>query len=85
MVYDVNEGRIRLRAAMLPLIQEFSTKIEEKHLHIINEFVDNYEFPLALEWLYSVLIENSVVLTDHQYSFFKQLAFIMEVDLRAVK
>jgi hypothetical protein len=71
----------KLRRGILLLIEALAVDIGEKNKEILVDFVDNREFGVALEWLYSLIRENQILLSTDQNDLIQHLADLMNIKL----
>jgi len=78
---DHREHWPHLRNALSRLVEELSEKLDEKNRTTILDFIENNEFGVALEWLWSLVAEHSIRLTAKQRSEIQRLASDMKIAL----
>jgi hypothetical protein len=66
---------------MTPLVESLSAELQPKDKEILIDFIENYEYGVALEWLYSIVVERSIQLTLPQQQEIQRLAQRMGIDL----
>lgn len=81
---DRSEARQYLETSLTSLVGSMSTGLYDKNCEILIDFIENREFGVALEWLYSIVIERNLQLSKQQQSELRQLAEFMKVDLSKV-
>ena len=59
-----------------------STELDKHNRDLLDEFVENREFGIALEWRHSLIVERSIQLSLQQEKEIQRLAQLMEIDLR---
>ena len=59
-----------------------STELDKHNRDLLDEFVENREYGIALEWLHSLIVERSIQLSLQQEKEIQRLAQLMEIDLR---
>jgi hypothetical protein len=72
---------LEARGGLTGLLETLRPSLDENTLKLVQEFVANREFGIALEWLYSVVLERKIGLSAQQSKDFKELAKLMEMDL----
>jgi len=70
-----------LEKGLTELLETLKPNLDGDTFEIVKDFIDNREFRVALEWLYSYLIENNVQLSSQQLQTVRGLAKLMEIDL----
>ncbi len=73
-----DERRRFLERLCARLIENFADKIDRANLDTLNDFVQNYEFGVALVWLESLIAERSIALTDRQRADIQQLKLLID-------
>lgn len=63
------------------LIQSLADKIDQTNLDILYDFVQNYEYGVALDWLQSLIATRSIPLTEQQEIKIRQLQRRMNMSL----
>jgi hypothetical protein len=84
MSNSLDDDRARVQMQMFPLIDDLSNELKQETVIILRDFVENYEFEVALEWLYSVVSEQGITLSNEQEVRIKHLANAMQVDLNKI-
>jgi len=70
----------KLQDLLLLLVDDLSSSIDQKNLQICREFIEHREFGVALEWLWSVAMENNISVSETQKCSFHHLAELMGMD-----
>lgn len=68
-----DELRLLLEREFTRLIQDLEDKIDQTNLDLLNDFVQNYEYGVALDWLQSLIAERPISLTERQETAIQQL------------
>jgi hypothetical protein len=77
---DSREHWPELRAGLLLLVEALAPVFDDDTLSIVREFIEHYEFGVALEWLHSAVIRRSISLSDAESESFRKLAHLMDID-----
>jgi hypothetical protein len=56
-----------------------SDKLSAKDLEFLNEFIENREPGVALEWLHATVVRDSIELSAAQEQEFRRLADLLEI------
>jgi hypothetical protein len=78
---DRNELWLHLEQSLTSLVNSMMTGLDDKNRELLTDFIENREFGVALEWLYSIIIRCNLVLSDQQNHEIKRLAALMKIDL----
>jgi hypothetical protein len=77
-----DEFRDELQRSLTALITSItSTEIDGHNRDLLEDFVKNYEFGVALEWLHSLIVERNIQLSSGQDLELQRLAERMKIDL----
>lgn len=77
-----DEVRRELEKSLISLISSISTtEIDKGSRELLVEFIDNFEYGVALEWLHSLIVEKGIQLSSKQYEEIERLAERMKIDL----
>jgi hypothetical protein len=76
-----DELRLILERHCTALINGLADQIDRPDLELLDDFVQNYEYGLALETLEALIVERSVSLTEQQKSEIRQLKRQMNMSL----
>lgn len=76
---------LEVRGSLTGLLETLKPSLDENTLKLVQEFVGNREFGIALEWLYSVVLERKIGLSAQQSKDFKELAKLMKMDLPVIE
>ena len=68
-----DELRLVLERECTQLIQSLAHEIDQANIEILYDFVQNYEYAVALDWLESLIAERSIPLTEQQESEMQRL------------
>lgn len=71
-----------LERDLTSLVSSLSAKLSEIQLEDLNDFIQNYEYGVALEWLCSIIFARSIQLSAEQEAEIRRLAQVMKIDLR---
>jgi hypothetical protein len=77
----IQQLRQELERSMTPLVESLSAELQPKDKERLIDFIENYEYGVALEWLYSIVVERSIQLTLPQQQEIQRLAQRMGIDL----
>jgi hypothetical protein len=77
-------GRAHVAAATRRLVQSVSAQLDGKNLELLEDFIENREFAVAVEWLYSTIKERSIALSAQQQNELGALAASLDIDLNSV-
>jgi hypothetical protein len=72
---------IELRGGLLLLTEELTPSLDKKNVELTHDFIENREFGVALEWLNSLIIERSILLTISNQELISKLAHLMDIKL----
>jgi hypothetical protein len=81
---DRNELWLHLEQSLTSLVNSIVTGLDDKNRAILIDFIENREFGVALEWLYSIIVERNLLLSEQQDQEIKRLAALMKIDLSKV-
>ncbi len=71
-----------LEKELTVLLNTFATSIEARTFEDVQEFIENREYGVALEWLYiAAVLRLKVPLSPFQEQKINELASIMEINL----
>ena len=73
---------LELRGGLLSLLESLAPLLDAKTQELVRDFIENREFGVALEWLYSAAHRLKISLTAEQAQKFDELAALMRIDLR---
>ena len=77
-----DEFRREMDKALTSLINSIaSTKIDQDNRDLLADFVENFEFGVALEWLHSLIVSRGIQLSSDQEDEIQRLAKRMGLDL----
>jgi mRNA-degrading endonuclease YafQ of YafQ-DinJ toxin-antitoxin module len=71
----------RLGEALTNLVGSMSSQLSLRDHKLLTEFIENREFGVALEWLYSSIVENDLRPSSSQQLEIQRLAKMMDIDL----
>ena len=78
-----DELRRELDGSLTSLINSISaTEIDQKNRELLAEFIENFEYGVALEWLHSLILDRKIQLSSEQDQEMRRLAQRMKIDLR---
>ncbi len=78
-----DELRHELDGSLTSLINSISSaEIDQKNRELLAEFVENFEYGVALELLRSLILDRKIQLSPEQDQEMRRLAQRMEIDLR---
>ncbi|MGY2901674.1 hypothetical protein [Bradyrhizobium sp. URHC0002] len=78
-----DEIRRELDGSLTSLINSISSaEIDQKNRELLAEFVENFEYGVALEWLHSLIVDRKIQLSPGQDQEMRRLAQRMKIDLR---
>ena len=72
---DMNESLISLLSSIPP------NAVDKRNRDLLTEFIDNFEYGVALEWLHSLVKERDIQLSSEQRQAIERLAQQMKIDL----
>jgi hypothetical protein len=70
-----------LENSLKSLVESMPAKLDGKNRELLNEFAENREFGVALEWLHSIIVERSIELSAQQEQEIQRLANLMGIRL----
>jgi hypothetical protein len=70
-----------LERYLTSLVESLLTKLDDENRKLLNDFVRNREYGVALEWLYSLVVERSIQLSVQQETEIRRLAELMGIHL----
>jgi hypothetical protein len=70
-----------LENSLKSLVESMPAKFDGKNRELLNEFAENREFGVALEWLHSIIVERSIELSAQQEQEIQRLANLMGIRL----
>jgi hypothetical protein len=74
--------RRELDGALKALINSISSaEIDQRNRELLAEFVENFEYGVALEWLHSLTVHRKIQLSPGQDQEMLRLARRMKIDL----
>jgi hypothetical protein len=77
-----DELRRELEKSLTSLISSISSaEIDQHNRELLAEFVENFEYGVALEWLHSLIVERRIQLSPEQDDEIRRLAQRMKIDL----
>ena len=76
-----NKAQHYLEESLTKLIGSMQANLDETNREILINFLDNREFGVALEWLYSIVLERHLQLSEWQQLEVERLADFMGIDL----
>jgi hypothetical protein len=77
-----DELRRELQNSLKSLVNSISsTELDKHNRDLIDEFLENYEYGVALEWLHSLIVERSIPLSFQQEQEIQRVAQHMKIDL----
>jgi hypothetical protein len=77
---DRTERRRHLEASLSALLHSVAPQLAPASCAIVNEFIENREYALALEWLADAASIQGVQLSNAQQAEFDRLAKLMGID-----
>jgi len=78
-----DELRRELDGSLTSLINSISSvEIDQKNRELLAEFVENFEYGVALEWLHSLILDRKIQLSPEQDQELRRLAQRMKIDLQ---
>jgi len=78
-----DELRLELEKSLTSVISSISpTAIDQQDRKLLAEFVENFEYGVALEWLHSLIVERGIQLSGEQEEQIRRLAQRMKIDLK---
>jgi hypothetical protein len=78
---DPREHFLLIVGVLRLIIRENSDYLDEKNIEILNDFIDNNEFGIALEWLHSICVERRIILSVEHTEKLQRVACLMKIDL----
>jgi hypothetical protein len=72
---------LKLEVGLTDFLDTLKPSLDERTIVLVQEFIDNNEFGVALEWLNSVALERNIGLSTQQSQKFRELAKLMEIEL----
>jgi hypothetical protein len=76
-----DEFRREMNAALTSLASSIALKIDRNNRDLLAEFIDNFEFGVALEWLHCLTVSKRIQLSSEQEEEIRRLAQRMGLDL----
>jgi hypothetical protein len=77
-----DEVRRELEKSLTSLVSSISpTEIDKHNRDLLAEFIDNFEYGVALEWLHSLTTGRGIQLSSEQQEEIERLAQRMKIDL----
>jgi hypothetical protein len=76
-----DEFRREMNAALTSLASSIASKIDRNNRDLLAEFIDNFEFGVALEWLHGLTVSKRIQLSSEQEEEIRRLAQRMGLDL----
>jgi hypothetical protein len=73
-----------IAAATRHFVQSVASQLDAKNLELLEDFIENREYAIAVEWLYSIIKERSIALSSEQKTQLSELATSLDVDLNSV-
>jgi hypothetical protein len=67
--------------ALTSLANSIAPKIDQNSRDLLAEFIENFEFGAALEWLHSLTVSKAIQLSSEQEQEIRRLAQRMDIDL----
>jgi hypothetical protein len=78
-----DELRLELEKSLTSVISSISSDaIDRQNRDLLAEFVENFEYGVALEWLHSLIVERGIQLSGEQEEQIRRLAQRMKIDLK---
>jgi hypothetical protein len=75
-----------LEAELTALLNSFASSIDTETFGLVQDFIENREYGVALEWLYLVVVvESKLPLSPLQARKIDELAGVMEIDLQELE
>jgi hypothetical protein len=76
-----DEFRGEMDEALSSLASSIASKIDRNSRDLLAEFIENFEFGVALEWLHSLIVSREIQLSPGQVEEIRGLAQRMGLDL----
>ncbi|WP_334417368.1 MULTISPECIES: hypothetical protein [unclassified Bradyrhizobium] len=76
-----DEFRREMDEALTSLAGSIAPKIDQNSRDLLAEFIENFEFGVALEWLHSLTVSKGIQLSSEQEQEIRRLAQRMGLDL----
>jgi hypothetical protein len=78
-----DELRRELDQSLTSLVNSIaSTELNQSDRDLLAEFIENFEYGVALEWLHSLIVERGIQLPREQEEQIQRLAQRMKIDLK---
>jgi hypothetical protein len=81
---DRKELWLHLEQSLTSLVNSIMTGLDDENREIVIDFIENREFGVALEWLYLIIVERNLLLSEQQNHEINRLAALMKIDLSKV-
>jgi hypothetical protein len=81
---DRKELWLHLEQSLTSLVNSITTGLDDESREIVIDFIEDREFGVALEWLYSIIVERNLLLSEQQNHEINRLAALMKIDLSKV-
>jgi hypothetical protein len=79
------EVRCDLDQSLKAIFASLADQIDPKNRELLEEFVENREYGVALEWFHSLVTERNIELSLVHRLEVKRLADVMKIDLQNPK
>jgi hypothetical protein len=74
--------RRELEKSLTSLVSSISpAELDKRNRDVFAEFIENFEYGLALEWLHSLIAERGIQLSSTQHEEIERLVHRMKIDL----
>lgn len=77
----IDERRELLQHVSLSAVSALAEHLDEGTIKLVNEFIENFEFGVALEWLCGAIEENGQRLRVEQWEELDRLAKMLDMEL----
>jgi hypothetical protein len=78
---DLHRSWSELESALNALVDGLAAVIDDKSINLLRDFIENREYGVALEWLYSIVTERQIELSAEQAAACQKLAARMGIEL----
>ena len=77
---DRAERRTHLETSLSSLLSSLASRLDPASYEIVNDFIENREYAVALEWLGEAASIQAIQLSSAQQAEFDRLAKLMGID-----
>jgi len=76
-----DEFRREMEEALTSLAASIAPNIDQNSRDLLAEFIENFEFGVAVEWLHSLTVSKGMQLSSEQEQEIRRIAHRMDIDL----